>query len=265
MIPLVSSAIENPRGSINVDRTLVRVSSSVALNWQIQYPYDLANASLASGSLAVGAQVASPNKITVSQNLSMRVNLLGASFRTNNGHGNNADGVDSSNPGQGGGGPNGGTDLSGGIDDESNTPQANKNNLLVQLWWTKNSGGWTNLFSGYQNQLVAASTILNTTVQAGDTISFGGRGYCKGWLPFYTTGTSTPNVVILRNGDPLPSANTGFQYGRIKSFLGPYLSADRTQFSIGSRQFIIFMELGQSDPNNSQFNLQDLVTLVTFE
>ncbi len=37
----------------------------------------------------------------------------------NNGHGNNLDGVDSSNPGQGGGGPNGGVDPSGDVDDEA--------------------------------------------------------------------------------------------------------------------------------------------------
>lgn len=37
----------------------------------------------------------------------------------NNGHGNNLDGVDSSNPGQGHGGPNGEVDPSGGVDDES--------------------------------------------------------------------------------------------------------------------------------------------------
>jgi len=36
----------------------------------------------------------------------------------NNGHGNNLDGVDSSNPGQGKGGPNGAVDPSGGVDDE---------------------------------------------------------------------------------------------------------------------------------------------------
>jgi hypothetical protein len=36
----------------------------------------------------------------------------------NNGHGNNLDGVDSSNPGQGKGGPNGTVDPSGGVDDE---------------------------------------------------------------------------------------------------------------------------------------------------
>ncbi len=36
----------------------------------------------------------------------------------NNGHGNNLDGVDSSNPGEGSGGPNGAVDPSGGVDDE---------------------------------------------------------------------------------------------------------------------------------------------------
>ncbi|MCF7733043.1 MAG: hypothetical protein K9N23_15245 [Akkermansiaceae bacterium] len=47
--------------------------------------------------------------------------VLLATFSTqhpNNGNGNNLDGVDSSNPGQGGGGPNGEVDPSGGVDDE---------------------------------------------------------------------------------------------------------------------------------------------------
>lgn len=44
------------------------------------------------------------------------VNL--SSKHPNNGHGNNLDGVDSSNPGQGSGGPNGAIDPSGGVDDE---------------------------------------------------------------------------------------------------------------------------------------------------
>ena len=38
--------------------------------------------------------------------------------RSNNGHGNNLDGVDSSNPGSGNGGPGGRVDPSGGVDDE---------------------------------------------------------------------------------------------------------------------------------------------------
>lgn len=42
-----------------------------------------------------------------------------ASRHPNNGHGNNLDGVDSSNPGKGSGGPNGAVDPSGGVDDEA--------------------------------------------------------------------------------------------------------------------------------------------------
>lgn len=44
-----------------------------------------------------------------------------SSQHPNNGHGNNLDGVDSSNPGGGSGGPNGEVDPSGGVDDESRT------------------------------------------------------------------------------------------------------------------------------------------------
>lgn len=42
-----------------------------------------------------------------------------ATKHPNNGHGNNLDGVDSSNPGKGSGGPNGAVDPSGGVDDEA--------------------------------------------------------------------------------------------------------------------------------------------------
>lgn len=44
--------------------------------------------------------------------------LVNVSDKNNNGHGNNVDGVDSSNPGNGSGGPNGSEDPSGGVDDE---------------------------------------------------------------------------------------------------------------------------------------------------
>jgi len=51
--------------------------------------------------------------------------------KTNNGHGNNVDGVDSSNPGNGGGGPNGAVDESDGIDDEIKGGDPNTNLALA--------------------------------------------------------------------------------------------------------------------------------------
>ncbi len=51
-------------------------------------------------------------------NLQDMVLLMTCKPKSNNGHGNNVDGVDSSNPGNGHGGPNGQVDPSGSIDDE---------------------------------------------------------------------------------------------------------------------------------------------------
>jgi hypothetical protein len=50
------------------------------------------------------------------QDIVLLVTFVG---KNNNGHGNNLDGVDSSNPGAGKGGPNGGVDPSNGVDDEA--------------------------------------------------------------------------------------------------------------------------------------------------
>jgi hypothetical protein len=47
--------------------------------------------------------------------------------KNNNGHGNNLDGVDVSNPGQGGGGPNGEVDQSGAVDDEGKIKKGRRN------------------------------------------------------------------------------------------------------------------------------------------
>ncbi len=51
-------------------------------------------------------------------NLQDMVLLMTCAPKSNNGHGNNIDGVDSSNPGNGHGGPNGQVDPSGTVDDE---------------------------------------------------------------------------------------------------------------------------------------------------
>jgi hypothetical protein len=53
-----------------------------------------------------------------SYNLQDVVILVTLRGKNNNGHGNNLDGVDISNPGQGGGGPNGSVDTSAPVDDE---------------------------------------------------------------------------------------------------------------------------------------------------
>ena len=78
---------------------------------------------------------------------------------SNNGHGNNLDGVDSSNPGQGGGGPNGEVDPSGGIDDEIRGPNGVAGNYFE----------WGTVATGNQNK-------VNSTTFEGSSFSVNNPG-----------------------------------------------------------------------------------------
>ncbi len=236
-----------PTGKLNVDRTLVRVGTSSKLDWQITYPK-------------------TPPVLTPITKVKMRVRLLGASFqqaKSNNGHGNNLDGVDCSNPGNGSGGPNGEIDLSNGYDDEKKTSKSVE--LPIEVMWSKNNSSWSRLFSGTQGSIKPTSILLETTVDKNEKINFGARGFRAGWLPLYTTAASTPNVLTLKDGDKLPSTIAAFQQGVIESFLKPYLAADGMTVKIGEGNLILLYELGQTSTSAPGFDLQDLVMLVTFE
>lgn len=249
-----SAAEAIPTGKLNVDRSLVRVGSRSQLDWQIHHP-----------TVTDVVEITTPNIIKLKQDLKMRVRVLGVSFqqaKSNNGHGNNEDGVDSSNPGTGG--PNGAIDLSGGSDDEIKS--GNYTELPIEVIWNINNSSWARIFYGTQTTVNATDIVLDTTVKKGDRLNFGGRGYRdKAWLPFYHTASVSPNVVLLKNGDRLPSTTPAFQLGQIESFLAPYLAADKQTVAIGNRDLILLLELGEAVPGYSGFNLQDVAVLVTFE
>jgi len=168
--------------------------------------------------------VQTPNVIVPKKNLNMKVRVLGASF------------------------------------------QATLTQFLpVQAMWSKNGGAWTQIFYGLQTAVLPSVAVLNTTVKTGDKINLGGRGYRDGaWLPFYNTSITTPNLVMLGNGNQVPQTTPAFAQGDIESFLKPYLDPKTGLVNIGDRDLIILMELGQTNPAASGFDLQDLVLLVTF-
>ncbi len=231
-------AADIPTGKLNVDRSLVRVGSRSLLDWKIKYP------------------VSAPEL----RKTQIRVRILGSSFqeiKTNNGGGNNIDGVDSSNPSTM---KKGTFDPSGTIDDEKKLGKAVY--LPVEVMWSINNSSWTRLFYGTQTDVNPSTLVLNSAVNPTDIISFGAHGYRnKAWLPFYSTTTPTQNVVVLKNGSTIP---TIIQQSFIENTLKPYLAADN-KVKIGTRDLIILMELGQTNPIYADFNLQDLVILVTFE
>jgi hypothetical protein len=170
-------------------------------------------------------EIVTPNTIKPKQDLKMRVRVLGASFQ-----------------------------------------ESVSSYLPVEVMWSKNNSSWTRVFYGKQTSVSPSTVMLNTTVKKNDKINFGGRGYRDGaWLPLYNTASTTSNLVMLKNGDKVPSTIPAMQQGAIESFLTPYLLADKKTVSIGNRDLILLMELGQTNTNASGFDLQDLVVLVTFE
>jgi hypothetical protein len=253
----VSAEETIPTGKLDIDRTLVRVGSFSQLDWQIHYKTGITEV----------LEVVSPNILKPKDDLTMRVRVLGASFqqaKDNNGGGNNYDRVDSSNPAKGSG------TTSDGIDNATEDDEIRRSNkaydLPVEAVWSINNSSWAKIFSGQQAKINPAKVVLDKKVKAGDIINFGGRGYFdKAWLPLYTTAKSTPNVLMLKNGDSIPATNQAFQQSLFEDFLKPYLAMDGKTVKIGNREFLVLMELGQTDPTRYGFDLQDLAVLVTFE
>jgi hypothetical protein len=138
--------------------------------------------------------------------------------------------------------------------------------LPVEVQWGKNNSSFSRIFYGYQTSVNPTTVVLDTTVKSGDTINFGGRGWrSNAWLPLYKTNSSTPNLIMLKNGDRVPSTVPALNGNSIESFLKPYMNTLSKTVQIGDRDLILLMELGQTNTAASGFDLQDLVVLVTFE
>lgn len=238
---------ETPRGTLTVDNTLVRVGAQSQLKWRIQYPQNVAD-----------VVEITPTKISPKENLKLRARIVGAKLKTNNGHGNNADSVDASNPGQGGTK----TDSNDWHDDEIKSPSAD---LPVEVVWSKNQSAWSRIFYGTQGAIVPTNVVLDTAVAKGDVIDFGARGFITDWLPLYCTSSNCRNLLVLKNGDAAPPQIASKQYGQIEGFLKPYLSTDGRTVKIGALDLLILVELDQTNPLDVGFDYQDLGILVTFD
>jgi hypothetical protein len=241
-----------PRGKLTVDKTLVRVGAQSQLQWQIQYPDNVTN--------IVG--IVTPQTIVPKKELQMRVRVIGSgehTVKTDNGHGNNLDGYDSSNTGN-----KAGTDASGTVDDERKVISSKGVDLPVEAVWSKNNSDFTRIYYGKQSAVIPTAVVLDTMVNTGDVLNFGARAYTTKWLPLHTTATSSQNVLVLKNGDTVPKQLATKQYGQILGYLKPYLSTDGKKVKIGDSDLLVLLELDQTNPLAVGFDYQDLGLLVTF-
>ncbi len=209
------AADDVPKGTLSVDRDLLRIGAKSQLTWDIEYPAPVTSV----------IDIVPPNIIKPKKDMKMRVRVLGASFQ-----------------------------------------ESIHSFLPVEVMMSKNSANWSRVFYGFQNTVVPNLVLTTQNVKKGDTINLGGRGWRDGrWLTFYNTSMTTPNLVMLKNGDRVPSTVPALNGSSIESFLRPYMDTNSKKVKIGDRDLILLMELGQTNPNNSGFDLQDLVVLVTFE
>jgi hypothetical protein len=242
-----------PRGKLSVDNTLVRVGAQSQLQWQIQYPDNVTNI----------VDIVNPQSVVPKQQLQMRVRVLGSgehTVKTDSGHGNNLDGMDSSNKGN-----RPGVDASGTVDDERNIISTSGVDLPVEVVWSKNNSAWERIHYSTQSAVIPTAVVLDTVVNEGDILDFGARAYTTQWLPQYSTNTNNKNVLVLKNGDSVPRELAAKQYGQILGYLKPYLSTDGKKVKIGDRDLLVLLELNQTLPQAVGFDFQDLGLLVTFD
>jgi len=126
-------------------------------------------------------------------------------------------------------------------------------------------GSYVQLFYGTSADVNPSQLLYSKKLNKGTVINFGGR-YVKdnAWSSFYTTLSSNMQVVTLANGDTPPTKFSLEKSSTLASFLKPYLDTSTGKIVLGPLSMLVMMELGQTDPSESCFDLQDQVLLVTF-
>jgi hypothetical protein len=127
-----------------------------------------------------------------------------------------------------------------------------------------NGGGYSRIFYGDNNEVNPSRVVWSMKgVQAGQTLRFGGRYYYNGWGPSNSSNDGRNTVRTLVSGDTPPSNVPQYNAPSLEEFIKPYLGSDG-KVNIGPMDVIVFMELTHSNENDSGYDLQDMVLLVTF-
>jgi fibro-slime domain-containing protein len=122
--------------------------------------------------------------------------------------------------------------------------------------------------------------VMATPMAAGTAMSVTGRSwglYSGTWTQFYNvdsaTGATGPGptgpscgtgmVKVLRNGDTVPNIPPFGSQSTIESYLQQYINAATKKVTIADNQAIFLFELATTNPSDSYYDYQDLVTLIT--
>jgi len=233
-----------PVGSLDLDQHMVRNGKKAEFSWGITYPVTVPDLIIPQAG----------GTVLTKEELRVKIRVVGVAHfnKSNNGHGNNDDGVDSSNPGA----SKDGEDSDPTVDDE----------IPVGFWTKIGNGSWSQAFYGNGTQVAADEYVFEQIVPANTTIDFAGRGRktTGSWFDIRWTMDTDSAVVALQNGDSLPNYSPALEQGAIESFLSSYINDDNL-VTMGPRDMIYLFELASRSPGESSFDLQDLAVVVTYE
>ena len=86
------------------------------------------------------------------------------------------------------------------------------------------------------------------------------------WDPYLEVDSSqnSPNVIVLRSGDAVPSIPAFMDQASVEDFLIDHINPQTHTIDIGPNQAIFLFELGTTNVNSAAADFQDLVLLLTF-
>lgn len=128
-------------------------------------------------------------------------------------------------------------------------------------------GSYDRIFYGTNPDVRPDDVVWSGTLDKHDDLKFGGRYYYnRRWGPWFSSSGGTQNIRTLVNGEVPPTTYPLHEAPTLESFLRPYLDG-QGKVRIGPMDVIVFMELTHYDSqkNNSGYDLQDMVLLVTFK
>lgn len=126
--------------------------------------------------------------------------------------------------------------------------------------------GWNQIFLGIHPEINQSAVVMSQIIEKGQTVNMASNFYnpfTNNWMTWRISGTGSPHVLALRNGDPVPRATPAVSFqDAIEDILSPYMSADTGLVTIGPRDVIYLFDF--NNPGEVSFDMQDFVALLTF-
>jgi len=123
------------------------------------------------------------------------------------------------------------------------------------------NASWNNIFTGSSADVQPNKKLVNKVVQPGTTFKFAAKVNWGSYDYYYN---ESPNIKILKNGDTPPSVAAGYSdQTSVAAYLRPYIKNGK--IALGPMDIIYVSELTHSSTSHHGYDMQDAITLVTFE